>query len=647
MMKRRISLTITILFYLQLSVVALATNITVVNNGATEYSILIPNAPSPIQQTATNELQAYLREITDVELPIVTESDARASGRLESLADAKLIIIGPSATSKRALADDSESTIATDGVILRSVGNSLVLSGAPGRGPLYAVYEFLESQLGVRWWTATETTIPRAQHGTLTIDSALDVRYAPRITTREPYYLGAFDPIFAARSRCNGDRAPITAEYGGHNEFIFGVHSAFALIPPLKYFIAHPDWFAEIDGVRKVSLPGNYSREYEEFKSQLSPEQIAERGTQLCWSNDEMIEELIKNARAALRANPDAAFLDVSQEDWDGRCECARCRELDEANGSPSGSLLYCVNRVAEALESEFPQVLVETLAYKYTRKPPKEIKPRDNVLIRLCSIECSFAHPIDSETNAAFRDDLIGWSKIAKNLFVWDYVTDFGTYMFPFPNGRALAPNLRFFAAHNVVGVLEQGDYHSPTGDFVELRNWVISKLLWNPELNAEALCDEFVSGYYAPELVPIYRAYFNVLLDAAERANCKLSIYNMDVRDWITLPALNAATKLQDEALAIAQRLEAQAPDRHKGLVDKVRKGRMPIEYVWLQEYPRYKYESELYHLEFCGPDDPAQAAREYVSKLEEFGITRHREACWPEFYQKFKADLVKDYE
>ena len=647
MMKTILTVFLTILITLaSSSQIQAASPITLSSNGATEYAILIPENPTPVQQTAANELQFYLREMTGAEFPIVKE-DPKRGGRINSFDDAKLLIIGPSATSRRALADDSEATIAKDGIILRNVGSSIVLSGAPERGPLYAVYEFLEAKLGCRWWTATEATIPRAPNGTLVIDPTLDVDYAPKIQTREPYYLGAFDPIFAARSRCNGDRAPIAPEFGGHNTFVFGCHSAFALIPPLTYFIEHPDWFAEIDGVRKVCLPGNYSQEYKEFKAKLQPEQIAEKGTQLCWSNDAMIEELVKNARAELRAHPDAAFIDVSQEDWDGWCSCEKCKALDEENGSHAGSLLYCVNKVAEALEEEFPNVLVETLAYKYTRQPTKVIKPRKNVLIRLCSIECSFAHPIDSEINASFRDDLLGWSKIADNLFVWDYVTDFGTYMLPFPNGRVLAPNLRFFVDHNVVGVMEQGDYHSPTGDFVELRNWVLSKLLWNPELDPNALRDEFVAGYYAPELVPIYRDYFNVLLDAVERANCQLSIYKMDVRDWMTRQTLNQATKLQNEALAIARKLEAKDPEAHKGLVDKVRKGRMPIEYVWLQEYPRYKYESELFNLEFCGPDDPAQAARDYVAKLEEFGITRHREACWPEFYEKFKKDLVKDYE
>ena len=360
-----------------------------------------------------------------------------------------------------------------------------------------------------------------------------------------------------------------------------------------------------------------------------------------------MIAELVKNARETLRADPTVSFLDVSQNDWDGWCQCEKCRAADEEDGSHIGSILRAVNKVAEALEDEFPDLLVETLAYKYSRTPPAVTKPRKNVLIRLCSIECSFAEPIDSEVNKSFRDDLLAWSAVADNLFVWDYATDFGLYLLPFPNYRVLAPNLRTFAQNHVVGVFEQGDYHSPTGDFVELRNWVVSKLMWNPDLDPKALRDDFVSNYYAPELVPIYRDYFDVLSDAVERSGVHLDIYRMDVRDWLGLDDLNRATRLQNQALEIAEKLERENPETRKGLVDKVERGRIPIELVWLQEYKRFRAEAQERGVEFLGPADPLKAAQEFVAKLDKYGFTRHREACWKEYYEQFRRELVAQFE
>ena len=76
-----------------------------------------------------------------------------------------------------------------------------------------------------------------------------------------------------------------------------------------------------------------------------------------------------------------------------------------------------------------------ETLAYQYTRKPPRLVRPRPNVIVRLCWIECSFVRPLTTGRNATFRKDLEGWTKIAGRLYVWDYVTNFSNYVQPHAN--------------------------------------------------------------------------------------------------------------------------------------------------------------------------------------------------------------------
>lgn len=620
-----------------------AKEITLADNGASQYAIVIPDSPSPVQTTASKELQAFLKQIADVELPILSTSKVKS----HSISNSKLFIIGPGELSSQALGDDSESKIAYDGIILKSVGDSIVLSGSPLRGPLYAVYEFLEKKLGCHWWTATESTIPRIKN--LKIQNDLDIKYAPTFIYRESYYRGAFNGIFAARSRCNGNGEPTPAEYGGHHSFQYFVHSSYPLIPPKKYFLEHPDWFAEIDGVRKVGYPewAHPSEDDKNFLDQLKPEQIYTRGAQLCFSNDEMIQEMVKNAAEQLRKNPNASFLSISQNDWHGYCTCPKCRAADEEDGSHAGSLLRGVNKVAEALEKEFPDLYVETLAYQYTRKPPKITKPRKNVVIRLCSIECSFGQPLDSEANKAFRDDLVGWSKIADKLFVWDYATDFALYLLPFPNYRVIAPNINFYRDHRVIGFFEQGDYQCETGDFVQLRNWVVSKLLWDPSLDQDALRDEFIAGYYAPELVPIFRDYFNALSDAIDAKNYYLGIYKTTTVDWLDLDTLNKVTALMKQALETATKLESEHPDLYQGLVSKVRREQIPLDLVWLQDYRSASLESRLRGVEFQGPEDPLQAAKDFVSKLDEFGLTRSRESETPQSFAAFKEELVKRYE
>lgn len=622
-----------------------ALEIEMANNGVSSYKIVLPTQPTTIQKTAASELQNYFHQITGAKLPIISEETVGFVD-VNNISESPLIIIGPGALSQKALGEVDESTIGYDGIILKSVGKSIVLSGSPKRGPIYSVYEFLEKKLGCRWWTSTESTIPK--NNVLSITNDLDIYFTPKLEYRESFYRDCFNGPFAVKLKCNGNSENISEEYGGRHVFQFFVHSSFHLIPPQKYYKEHPDWFSEIDGVRKVGIPAwaGQPKDYKDFEALLSPEQIHSSGTQLCFSNDEMIAEMTQNARETLRKNPHASFLSISQNDWHGFCTCEKCKTIDEMEGSHAGSLLRGVNKIAEALEEEFPNLYVETLAYQYTRKPPLITKPRKNVIIRLCSIECSFAQPLESEVNQSFHNDLIGWSKIAGKLFAWDYATNFSFYLLPFPNYRVLAPNINFYVNHKVVGIFEQGDYQCETGDFVQLRNWVVAKLLWDPSLNPQDLINEFISGYYAPDLVPIYREYFDTLSDAVEKNNYYLGIFKTSVSGWLDTKSLIKATKLQNEALKIAKKLEKEDPQKYMGLVSKVRREQIPLDVVWLHEYNHIRTDCRILGLDFVGPTDPLQATRELCAKFDEFGLTKRREGETLEQFNQYKADLYEKF-
>ena len=90
-----------------------------------------------------------------------------------------------------------------------------------------------------------------------------------------------------------------------------------------------------------------------------------------------------------------------------------------EEDKSPSGPILRLVNEIAD----EFPDKLISTLAYQYSRKAPEMTIPRENVEIMLCTIELHRHASIVNDPGAAsFRDDIVAWGKMAKNIFIWDY---------------------------------------------------------------------------------------------------------------------------------------------------------------------------------------------------------------------------------
>jgi len=481
-----------------------------------------------------------------------------------------------------------------DGIVIRTSGPQVVLTGEGTRGTLYAVYTFLEDVVGCRWWTATESFLP--QKPTLRI-APQNVAYAPPLQSREAFYRDAFQPVLAARLKLNGHHHRVPDEYGGYLAFCGFVHTFYPLLPPAKYFAEHPQWYSEIRGKRTTER------------------------AQLCLTNEAMQRELVKNALDNLRKSPGAKFISISQNDWYGRCECQDCLAVEQEEGAPSGPLVRFVNAVAEKIEQEFPDVLVETLAYQYTRQPPRLVKPRRNVIIRLCSIECSFVQGLaDGPQNEKFRQDIEGWSKIAPQLFVWDYVTNFSNYILPHANLRVLAPNIRFFVDNRVIGLFEQGDAGSSVGDFVRMRAWVIAHLLWNPQQDEHALFREFLDGYYGPA-APHLRAYLDLIQDAGQRSGVYLRCFMTDTSGWLKLDDLNRATRLFEQA--------AQTVADDPVLSQRVRRERLPLDHAWLQRYDVLKRAAKLAGAEFLGPADPQAAADDFIQVCKQWKVGQNRES------------------
>ncbi len=561
-----------------------APGLALAHNGAANYQIVLPDPATIPEKTAARELQHYLQAVTGAAFPIHTEKSAPAT--------APRLLVGRSNTLERRLPNFPWNSLGQDGIVMKTAGRDILLAGGAPRGTLYAVFTFLEDTIGCRWWTATEQFIPHKP--TLVIPPPNTV-YVPKFRYREAFYRDVIrHPVFAAHLKCNGHFENIPPAYGGHYAILGWCHTFYQLLPPKKYFHSHPDWYSLRNGKRTA------------------------HHAQLCLTNPEMRRELTRVALGWIQAQPQAGIISISQNDCGGRCRCPKCRAVERAEGAPSGLLLQFVNAVAADIASRYPDMLVETLAYQYTRKPPRRVRPRKNVLIRLCSIECDFSKPLNGPANGNFRNDVLNWSAIAPNLYIWNYVADFHNYLFPHPNLRFQGRDLRFFAAHHVIGVFEEGDAGCSIGDFVRLRAWVLAHLLWNPNLDPATLTREFLEGYYGPA-APYLEAYLQLIQDAAERARVRLGCFNRNL-DFLTLPVMNRATQL----FAAAAKAVADKP----ALARRVRRERMPLDYVWLRRYSRLEHQARSGNLPFFGPKNPRSACEEFLRLARQWKAGSYRE-------------------
>ncbi len=366
----------------------------------------------------------------------------------------------------------ARAAILADGFAILADGSRLYITATTGRGLVYGIYAFLENHLGMRFYSSRY----RVFHPERVLDVPADLCRVdnPGFMSRDVFWYDVLHPA-------------VPADAGECFDF------------PCACRSNHGDMLHVGGGV-------SYAGDFVHTLPALA-ETSHEVGAQPCLCDETVFKTVRRNVRRWLSEHPSAKIVSVSQNDsWpdQGGCTCPACRAIDEQEGTPMGSLLTFVNRIADDIREDFPDVWVDTLAYRYTRKAPKTVVPARNVIIRLCSIECCFSHPLDDPDcpqNVAFKQDVEAWSAICDHLYVWDYTTDFLYYLSPFPNLAVLRDNVRFFKDHHVIGVFEQGNYQALSGEFGELRAYLLSKLLWDPAMSAEqydSLMNEFLADYY-----------------------------------------------------------------------------------------------------------------------------------------------------
>ncbi|MEZ5357717.1 MAG: DUF4838 domain-containing protein [Candidatus Zixiibacteriota bacterium] len=444
-----------------------ADSIILTENGSSQYSIAIPADASPHVRTSAEVLQLYIEKVSGATLQIeATEkrSDKRIVFEIGESHDKTLDV--PS--------------LGKDGFRLKTIGKTLFITAMTDGGIQNAVYTFLEDYLGCRKYSLTYEVIPH--FSTITLPQIDDIQ-VPIITFRMQ---DVKDSAYNAWHKMDDLKT-----WG-----LF-VHTFKQLVPPEKYFQEHPEYFSENNGVRVADA-------------------------QLCLTNPDVYQVVVDELRRMMEKNPSAQYWSVSQNDTYVPCGCSKCRAVDSIEGSPSGSILSFANRIAE----EFPDKTISTLAYLYSRKAPKRVKPGPNVNIMLCSIECNRSKPIpDDPANASFVRDIKDWAALTNNIFLWDYVIQFRNLVSPFPNLRILQPNMLFFVENGITSVFEQG-VASMQGEFAELRVYLLAKLMWDPYLDFDSVMNDFLNGYYGPA-APFVREYIDAEHDALERSGEDLSIY------------------------------------------------------------------------------------------------------------------------
>ncbi len=400
-----------------------------------------------------------------------------------------------------------------DGWAYKSVGENVILTGHSHEGTQNAVYNFLENELGIRWYTFESCHIPEYGKNSFV---GLDRQGCPAFVLR-----GIYMPpwgqkqkdnksifLFQKRNRLNG----YSSVHSPTSRRSI-CHTFYDYVNPELYFNTHPEYFS-------------MNQEGQRFHGNN------QAGGQLCMSNPDVadiaaktLERFILDDREKLPKDKWPVIYDISQLDNTSYlCLCPKCAELSEKEGSDAALVLTFINRIANMIRPSWPGIVIRTMAYVSSEMAPKTMRPAENVLIQVCDLytRSDCYRPLTHEFNAERRKIFDSWKAKGARIAIWDYwnMGIEGVYFDP-PRIEtmvdAIAEDFRYFKSIGVEDIFAEAETNlfSNPQNFYDLQFWLGAKLLENPALDEEKLIADFMKNHYGPAAGPMTE-FLNLVREA-----------------------------------------------------------------------------------------------------------------------------------
>lgn len=509
---------------------AVAAGLSLARDGQTAYHIAPAAQDTELAEHAADELAEYLQRVTGARFAVSSADSGGPAIRLDM---------------------DTSGQLAYEGFRIRSDGQDIHITGGSARGLLYGVYTFLEDYAGAHWYGPDATEVP--QRPTLIIPP-IDRTEAPAFAYREVFVREADTPEYSTHNRLNGRFGHrLVRAMGEYPQAFVPLRklSIFNLVPRKKYAKSHPEYYG--GGQLRFAEPGVRQVALERLRKQL--ERWARKGTQ-------------------------PYYLLIDPADRDTYYRGGADGKLIKRYASAGAAYVDFVKQLAEQVAGDYPNVTLLALAYQWSRKPPQGMTLPKTMGVLFSDIERDFARPLQATDNRDVRADLQGWGTLTDQVLLWTYITDFGSYLQPYPDLHALAEDVPWLAGQpSVVGVFAQGAYNATGGEFSVLRAWVLAHLLWNPQQDPQRLIQVFLHGYYgaaAPQLA----AYIRLLHNSVEQTGSQLSDKMPPNAPYLTANLLREADRLFQRAE------EAVADDPAR--LRHVRIARTAVDYAILASQP-----------------------------------------------------------
>lgn len=534
----------------------------IIENGITNYKVVIPENALTKEVLAKDELVQFIAKSTGVTLQVVNDSEVSYD------TTQNYISIGHNKLLESSGIETTREELTYDGFKIIRKGNIVFIAGYSDYGTLYGTYRFLNTTIKFRTYAKDEIYYEKTNEIPLYDYNETN---APAFEERMlSYYEVSGEELYRDR---------IHVKSHGQN-WIYGSHSHFSIMPKATYYNAHPDW---------------YSKD----------------GNQLCLTHPEMKKEFIKNLKTIIQTHPTKDYILLGREDNNTFCNCTSCNEGVAKYGSKSGLDVVFVNSVAEEIENwlkvEDPnrKIIIGTFAYGPTLTSPAvydettktykpycdEVKTRDNVIILIAPLQTNYTYSFLDPNNQMIKEAFEGWRVCTKEFAIWTYSANFYSYFNNFMNFHMYAKQYQELHQMGTISIVDQGPWDTNSPTFHELRCYLMSRLMWDPYLDTEDLIDDFLRHYYK-EAYSALRKYYDTTKTYLEHLRIK---YELDATCYVIYNKieywpqsyLNSLMDIFEEAKQAIEPLKEENPTEYETLLNRINEQSLSPRYYMLRFY------------------------------------------------------------
>ena len=547
-----------------------ATGINVIENGKSDYKIVVSATADDNIKAIASEIQYFYEESSGVELPIVLDTDL-------TFDDTERYISLGNTTVFQGSGLEITADLRETGYIMKRIGNTLICNGKNSNATISAGYDMLNYTIGLEFYAADEiyyekkTTIPLLDY---------DIKFIPTVDIREfRTRVVSADATFARRMR-------MFSWFGTGTWLTFGHTTVSRYLPTATYGIAHPDWY-------------NASQ------------------TQVCYANEEMRLEMVERIKSEIVANPYGIYVMIGHEDNMDMCECTACVEARATMGGYGGQELDFTNKLAKDVDKwladNYPEREIKFLffAYQTSAEPPAKwdaeqnkyvpvwdgFEVHESVNVMYCPIDAEFSKPFSSIENSTQYQQLCGWSDLFasqgrnSHIVIWTYSIPAYSYMAPQNNFGVYAEHYKTMADMGVNYIMDQGVYDSSTPTFEALKIYTQCKTMYRSDLDFNELVEDFIAHYYgaAAEGMTKYYNFFRSYYKYLEN-NKALSggiFFDTTLKDFWSYEVLQEMYQMVEDCIGQLDSIKESDPERYQVLYDRVRREQITPMYLMFEHY------------------------------------------------------------